>query len=171
MNHPHFSFERSLLNLASFNPKSVQHGNERGSLADLRFVMQGTSADLAMLHQNLRQTLYTKSDAIGIDKDADILTVLRFPQLQTIKWEYEQVGSDFTIHYGVRDDGDIHLTECQVDKIKFTPQEGAIVGFAFRIRCRPTEQQAGKIYEMIKTDLVCSLSPPAQKELALQKSA
>ena len=133
--------------------------------------MQGTSADLAMLHPNLRQTLYAKSDAIGIDTDADILTVLRFPQLQTIKWEYEQVGSEFTIHYGINGQGDIELTECQLDKLKFTPKEGAIVEFTFRIRCRPTEAQAGKIYEMIKTDLKCSLSPPAQGELPVTKAA
>ena len=171
MNHPHFSFERRMLHLAAFDPKAVKHGNERGSLANLLFVTQGTSADLAMLHPNLRQSLYTKSDAIGIDKDADILTVLRFPQLKTIRWEYEQVGSEFTIHYGIKDDGGIEQGDCEVDKLKFTPMEGAIVEFRFRVRCRPTEQQAGKIYEMIKTDLVCSLTPPAQKELALQKQA
>jgi len=131
------------------------------------------SSELAMFHPNLRTAFFKKSDGettAEILKNTDSLTALRIPEIVKVKWEREISGAEFTIHVGTDSAASrIVMTECELEKFHFTFIEGGFVDIEFVLRCRPTGPQAGKIYELIQTDLEVSLSPPAQRDLPLDK--
>jgi hypothetical protein len=151
--------------LARFLPKSVQHGDERGSLADLYMVHTTTTEVLAYFHPTLRGHFYMKGDSANeaelVDK-TDLLTTRRYPQIESVKWNHEQTGCEFSIHRGVTS---LVLTECEVDDFKLSFQEGAIVVVEYRVRARPTSDQAGILYDLIMNELDVSLTASAQEEL------
>jgi hypothetical protein len=168
MKAPVFTLDQATVKLVDFKPKSVQSGDERGSRLDLGFTQSTTAADLADFHPNLRGSFFKKGAADGdvLDRDKGEANSLRFPQIKSVAWDHKQVGCEFTIHFGIGG-SDIVITECEVDNFAFEFAEGGQVEIGFRVRCRPTEEQAGHLFGVIATDIEVSLSPPAQKSLEL----
>jgi hypothetical protein len=162
-----FTLSGAALTLAAFAPKSVQHGDERGSLADLDFVFKTTVDVLAEFHPTMHASFYKKGDATDAQSEVvpsekkSPLIALKMPQIKHIDWDHKQTGCEFIIHRRE----DLVLAECEVDKFRIFFAEGGVVTVEFRVRARPTDEQAGAIFGLIMNELECSLSESAQAEM------
>lgn len=49
--------------------------------------------------------------------------------------------------------------------------EGGTVQLTFRVRCKPDEKQAGRIYTLQQRELEITLTPPADGQMDMEKAA
>lgn len=169
-----FSIEKQTANFNSWNPRTELHGDERVPAADIKVDMAVSNDILSQFDPTLKSLLYRQphpgeSDLIDQAGDEPDHTRLRFPKIKnSIQWDYELVGATVVIHNGLGGPkSDIELAECTVDKFVFDPQDGGTVNVSMRIQCKPSEKQAGRLYELNGNSIELTIQPPeAEAELA-----
>ncbi|MAO52153.1 MAG: hypothetical protein CML16_14895 [Pusillimonas sp.] len=169
-----FSIENQTANFNSWNPRTELHGEERVPAADIKVDMAVSNDILSMFDPTLKSLLYREphageSDLVDQADDAPQLSRLRFPKIKnSIQWNYELVGATVIIHNGLSGPkSDIELDDCTVDKFVFDPQDGGTVHVSMRIQCKPSEKQAGRLYELNGNTIELTIRPPeAEASLA-----
>jgi len=150
--------------LANVNPRAEMHGEDPKPAFDLKIEATCSSSVLLCFHPELRQHLFKKDEApdlVDQVSDGDGLTVLRYPKMGAIKWDWEGNGYTATVDYGMGGDSNIVLHDCKVDHFKIEAQNGGSVVITFRIIAHPESEDVGKLCEFMQRDIELDLLPPA----------
>jgi hypothetical protein len=116
----------------------------------------------------LRQHLFMKDqnpDLIDQVIEGDGLTVLRYPKMGAIKWDWEGAGYTATVDYGMGGPSNLDLNDCKVDHFKIEAQNGGSVVITFRIIAHPESEDVGKLCEFMQREIILDLLPPAPQTL------
>lgn len=157
-----FDLPKQTVKLASLNARAKVHGDERKPAFDLKFEAVCGNDVLIAFHPELRTMLFKKDENPDlVDQiNQDALTALRFPKMGTIKWDWEGIGYNVTVDYGLGDDSDIKLGDCKVDGIRIDPMNGGSVTLGFRVICHPESDDVDRLCEFIQRDVEISVTPP-----------
>jgi hypothetical protein len=162
-----FSLKNAKAKLSNVNLRSELHGDKHVLATDLTIEATLSNDVLSEFHPSLKSAMYEKADdAQGeLLNEPGRLTALRFANLgQPLKWNAELKGYETVVHYGIGDESDIHMIECEVDSFKFECKDGGSVGIKFRVIAHPSEEQVGKLSGMIQSEINMSLTPPEEQE-------
>jgi hypothetical protein len=170
------SWKTKLINL---NLRAELHGDKPVTAVDMTMETHVGNDVLNQFDPELKTSLYRKADDPQGEllTDAGHMTALRFVNLvQPMKWDAELEGYIATVHYGIGEESDITMTDCEVDSFKFDCKEGGSVAIKYRVIAHPSEEQIGKLSGMIATDIEFSLTPPEeqgeqQEDMPLAKAA
>lgn len=156
-----FTLERQRVLLANFNARAELNGEERVPAADLKFEMSASNDILAEFDPALKSSLFRRPNSD--DKQAELLDATpgwaplpRFPRMGGFTWDDKTPLSILTIHLPR---GEVRLAECLADSFKIEPAEGGQVTVSFRVRCKPDERQAGKLYTLTQQHVDVTLEP------------
>jgi hypothetical protein len=155
---------KQTVKLANVNPRAEMHGEDPKPAFDLKIEATCPSSVLLHFHPELRQHLFKKDenpDLVDQVIEGDGLTVLRYPKMGQIKWDWEGAGYTATVDYGLGGESNIVLNDCKVDHVKIEAQNGGSVILTFRIIAHPRAEDAGKLCEFIQRDIELDLAPPA----------
>jgi hypothetical protein len=162
-----FDLDQATVKLASVNARAEKHGEDTKPAYDLKIEASLPSSALIHFHPELRQHLYKKDenpDLVDQVSDGDGLTVLRYPKLGPLKWDWEAIGYCGIVAYGIGDKSDIQLGEdLKIDHFVFDPQNGGTVGVTFRVIAHLKTDDVGKLCEFIQRDIELTLTPPEPK--------
>jgi hypothetical protein len=151
--------------LAHVNLRAEKHGEDTRAALDLKIEATCPSTTLIHFHPELRQHLFKKDenpDLVDQVVDGDGLTLLRYPKMGAIKWDWEAAGYQAQIDYGLGGDSNIDLGEdLKLDHFVIEPLNGGSVGICFRIIAHPDPDDIGKLSEFIQRDIELKLTPPA----------
>lgn len=158
-----FDLSTTQVKLANVNPRAELHGEDPKPAFDLKIEATLPSDALIQFSPELRQMLYKKDENPDlVDQiSPEALTVLRFPKLGPLKWDWEGSGYAVTVGYGIGGDSDIQLPDCKVDHFKFEPLNGGSVLITFRIIAHPETADVGKLCEFIQQNIELTVTPPA----------
>jgi hypothetical protein len=164
-----FTLERHKVKLANFNCRAEKHGEEVEPAADLKIEMIAPNDVLSEFDSQLKSSLYRKPDGVGDQQELidtpGYLPKLRFPKLGTMQWGAEYPGATFVIHLTQEVEDDVLLADCTVDKFSFDCMDGGSVALSFRVKCKPDEHSAGKLYLLSQHDVEASLFAPEPQQL------
>lgn len=155
-----FSLHHVQAKLASINPRSEIHGEDRVPACDLKFEITGSNDLLSEFHPSLKSFLYERPAEPDLADDGKSLTQLRFKLLGSLKYAAEFVGYTLRVHWGLSGHDDIVLSECEVDTFRFDPQDGGSVTVAWRVIAHPSERDMGRLCGLIQREVEISLEPP-----------
>lgn len=170
-----FELANQSAKLCNFNARSEVHGDDREPAADLKLQMSADNSILAWFAPSLKSALYRPADE-GDDLVAQAfgetnLPCLKFPKMSGFGWDLQLVGYTLRIHYGTGGKSDIVIGDAIVDHFRIEPNEGGTVQLTFRVRCKPDEKQAGRIYTLQQRELEITLTPPADGQMDMEKAA
>jgi hypothetical protein len=157
---------KQIVKLANVNPRAELHGEDPKPAFDLKIEATCPSSVLIHFHSELRQHLFKKDenpDLVDQVQEGDGLTVLRYPKMGAIKWDWEGAGYTATIDYGLGGDSNIVLHDCKIDHFKFEAQNGGSVVLTFRIIAHPDTEDVGAICEFMARDIDLTLTAPEAK--------
>ncbi len=170
------SLERQKAKMTHVNPRCELHGDEHVRAADLKFTFDTSNDVLSAFDPALKSSLYRKADGDGeqLDIEPSWLPKLRFPRMGLVEWKSEIVGGTVQIFYGL--DSSVDLEIRIADGFKFTLKDGGTVTVAFRIQCKPTEEQFGRLCYLVQESVELSMWPPKadqapQQELGTEVAA
>jgi hypothetical protein len=154
--------------LSNVNLRAEKHGDDTRAAVDLKIEATCPSIALIYFHQELRQHLFKKDDnpdLVDQVNESDALTVLRYPKMGAIKWDWEGAGYKAVIDYGLGDEkSNINLgDDLKIDHFVIEPINGGSVSIAFRIIAHPTKEDIGKLSELIQREIDIVLTPPEPK--------
>lgn len=160
-----FDLDQANVKLASVNARAEKHGEDTKPAFDLKIEATLPSSALIHFHPELRQHLFKKDENPDLvdqaNPDAEALTVLRYPKMGALKWDWEAAGYTAVVGYGLGGDSDIKLGDVKVDHFMFEPQNGGSVAVSFRVIAHPDSDDVGKLCEFIQRDIDLTLTPPA----------
>lgn len=152
--------------LANLNPRAEKHGEDTKPALDLKIEATCPSSVLIHFHSELRQHLFMKDpnpDLVDQATENDGLTVLRYPKMGAIKWDWEGAGYTATVDYGMGGESNIVLEDVKVDHFTIEAMNGGSVAIAFRIIAHPDPEDVGKLCEFIQREIDLVLTPPEAK--------
>lgn len=165
-----FTLSDQTCTLAHFNVRTELHGEDRKPAADLKCVLKGPNSLLELFDPELREAIYKSPPARGADELFEAeppLNVLRFPSLGAIRWDKPEVGRDVVIEWGIDDESAMRFALATVDHFRIVAKQGGTIELTFRVRCYPTAEDAGKLFELQQQELTITVKEPAQGSLAL----
>jgi len=161
------TLSRHQCTFAHFNARSELNGDERVPAADLKIQTTIPNTLLDGFHPELCAALYlfdgAQDDLPNIEQARK---VRRFHDLAAFPWGGSIVGARVTLHIGVTGDQDVELVECTIDKFVIEALEGGSVKIAFRIKCEPSEHDAGKLYTLSQKLIELSIECPSAETQA-----
>lgn len=132
------SFERSreLMELVHLNIRREVHGDERVNGIDIRFRVDLTNDVLAEFSPTLKTTLYAREETPQGDFDPDSVpyTVVKNPQMGTIKWDAKYDCARAVVHHGIDGRNDIAFALAKVNKFSILPKNGGTLTCEFRVQ-------------------------------------
>lgn len=152
--------------LANLNPRAEKHGEDTKPALDLKIEATCASNVLIHFHSELRQHLFMKDpnpDLVDQATENDGLTMLRYPKMGAIKWDWEGAGYTAEVDYGLGGDSNIALEDVKVDHFTIEALNGGSVTITFRIIAHPDADDVGKLCEFIQRDIELKLTPPEAK--------
>jgi hypothetical protein len=152
--------------LANLNPRAEKHGEDTKPALDLKIEATCQSSVLIHFHHELRQHLFKKDenpDLVDQVTEGDGLTVLRYPKMGAIKWDWEGTGYTAEVDYGLGGESNIVLHDVKIDHFTIEAMNGGSVSLCFRIIAHPDAEDVGKLCEFIQRDIELVLTPPEAK--------
>lgn len=158
--------------LVHFNPRSELHGEDREPAADVKLSATVDNKFLDQLHGTLRHALFFHDTANpgkdlvdkAMEENPNYLPHRRFAGLGgELRWAEEMTGGKLTLHYGVGGRSDIVLPEIKLNKLSIVPKDGGVVEVKFRVQCKPDEEQAGKLCQLVQKAVSFSIEPPKEE--------
>lgn len=161
-----FSLSKAKLKLTNVNPRSELHGADHVLATDISLELTASNDVLSEFHPSLKSAMYQKAnEAQGeLLNDPGHLTALKFPNMSPFGLSDSYKGYAFTVHYGIGDESDIDMADCEVDKFKFSCKEGGSVTVTMRIIAHPAANDLGKLCSLIQQEIEVSLTPPEEQE-------
>jgi hypothetical protein len=158
-----FEFELTAVpgTLENLNPRIEKEGKEKKPAADLRLSVSQSADILAHFSPSLKAFLFNENGPRDL---ADGLP-LRDPHMEyPLGRDEEMVGATVKLEYGVGEP--MVFADAKVNQFKITPMAGGSAIVGFRVQCRPTEIQIGKLYLLQEQAVTLTVEPPEQKKLA-----
>jgi hypothetical protein len=143
-----------------FNPRTEKDGQDKVPAADLKISCPMPPDVLAHFRPDLKHTLFV------VDKDlaGEVLRV-RDPHIQyPIARDEEMTGATVSIDFGIGDP--MVFDDAKVNSFRITPSDGGTVYLQFRVQCRPTQDEGGKLYWLQEKGITFSLEPGELPEVA-----
>ncbi|WBS00253.1 hypothetical protein OU994_18195 [Pseudoduganella sp. SL102] len=160
-----FELLKQTVKLSNLNPRAEKHGDDTKPALDLKIEATCPSTILAYFHPELRQHLYKFDDnpdlVDQVSDGGDGLTVLRYPKMGAIKWDWEGAGYKAEVDYGLGGASNIVLDDVKVDHFAIEAMNGGSVTVTFRVIAHPNADDVGKLCEFIQREIVLDLVPPA----------
>ena len=157
-----FALKNQVAKLAHINGREEKNVEEIAF--DLKVTVEMHNTALNMFHDHMLDAFYkVDPDAAQQSMLEDVKhskTALKFLKLGVLPWGHEIVGCAVTVAYGVG--SDIELDDCKVDKFKIDLKEGGTVGLTFRIIAHPDNDEIGKLYSLLGSEITLSINPPAE---------
>lgn len=140
-----------------FNPRAEMHGDEPEPAGDVKLRFDLPSEKLDELAPGLRALLYFKDPAKAgdlADQGSDAPN-LRFPQLlMPLRFGGEMGNAVVSItRAGAKKPLVLKGEKVRVNDLQVHTREGGTIQLHLRVQCLPSEEQAGKLYAMIKQDV------------------
>lgn len=147
-------FEKVPATFESFNPRVEKDGPDKIPAADLK-VSVNTDADVLAYFSPMLKWFYF--DENGPHDLADGLPLRDNHAVYPHSRDEEMIGATVSIDFGVGTP--MIFQGVKVNQFKITPMPGGSVVLAFRIQCRPSEVQAGKLYLLQETGISLTIEP------------
>lgn len=165
-----FTLKEVACRLINVNPRPELHGEDTKPAADLKLSALLHNKELDQLHPKLRSAIYEKDNAqpdLVSQDDPEFLTALRFASLaMPLKWAGEQVGGKVIVHRGLGGKSDLVIDAPVVNEFRIEALEGGSVIIVFRVQFKPDEKAIGKLCMLTGQDIIVSVEPPAEGDLA-----
>lgn len=127
------------VHLRKFSKREEVHGKDLIPAIDLSLSYKAPAAVLNMLHPQLREALFVKSEtkAGELDLAIDDTPNVRAPIMETpIGLDYEQTGCSLRVHYGTSERSHVVLGLVKAHKFKVQARvEGGMVELHFVLSC------------------------------------
>lgn len=140
--------------LLHMNTRTEKAGDEDRLACDLKIGCTVPNTFLDDLCLGLRAAFYARPADKDLLDEEDHRPVLSFPQLAPIEWDRDWTGVRVTLHYGVRDDGDVVLDGATINKLALTLKDGGSVEARFRVQWHPDVDEhpeyMGKLAAMLE---------------------
>lgn len=140
--------------LLHMNTRTEKAGDEDRLACDLKIGCTVPNTFLDDLCLGLRAALYERPADKDLLDQEDRRPVLSFPQLAPIEWDREWTHCRVTLHYGIRDDGDVILDGATINKLALTLKDGGSVEARFRVQWHPDVDEhpeyMGKLAAMLE---------------------
>lgn len=140
--------------LLHMNTRTEKAGDEDRLACDLKIGVTVANTFLDDLHLGLRAAFYNRPTDKDLLDEEDHRPVLSFPQLAPIEWDRDWTGVRVTLHYGVRDDGDVVLDGATINRLVLTLKDGGSVEARFRVQWHPDVEEhpeyMGKLAMMLE---------------------
>lgn len=158
-----FRVEDTLAKIVSTTPVSEKHGNERVPALSIGFYLVTGGEVLGDFDVSLRAMLYRKPQPKPgeLPMEHEGLTELRFPFMRQLAWEKKYAGYLLRLHIGASGSEDVLLSDCGLEDIRFTTQEGGSVGVHFKVTAHPKDElDGGKVIARLQQEVIITLTPP-----------
>ena len=155
-----FNLKKQKGTFAHLNVREEKHGEDPVLAVDVKIKTDVHNKFLDELSPGMRATFY--AGAAQKDIEEDHLTVLRFPQLQPLKWTVGIVDGEFTVHGSTKAE-DLTFA-CQVKDAILAPKEGGTVELTFQAAVLPTPEQSGALAGLLGRDVKVSVKPVEQPD-------
>lgn len=140
----------------NFNPRVEKDG----PAADLKISCNMPADVLAHFRADLRSTLFvSETDLAG-----ETLRVRDTHMVYPISRDEEMTGATVSIDFGIG--APMRFGGAKVNQFRLTPLDGGSVIVAFRVQCRPSEEQAGKLYTLQEKGITLTLEPADPPKMA-----
>lgn len=149
-----WSLAKKQAQLLHMNTRTEKAGDEDRLACDLKIGVTLANTFLDELCLGLRAAFYERPADKDLLDQEDHRPVLSFPRLAPIEWDREWTGVRVTLHYGVRDDGDVVLDGATINKLALTMKDGGSVEARFRVQWHPDVEEhpeyMGKLAMMLE---------------------
>ena len=157
-----FALEKVSATIAHLNTRLEKHGEEEMLAADITVTADVANSFLDKLSPGLRASFYrAEGQAPGeqVDLDAEHLAVLRYPQIETLKWEGKIEEAEVVLHG--RTKAESTVLEADVAKLRMTLKEGGTVAVVFQVQLLVEPEQVAHFSGLLGKDVKVSVTPPA----------
>jgi len=163
------SFERTreLIEFVHFNLRREIHGDEKVNGIDLRFRASLSNEMLVEFSSTLKTDLYKREDTPQLDIEPGNVpfTVLKNPQMGTIKWDLRYDIARVVVHHGIDDSSDIVFGLAKVNKFTITPQQGGTCIVEFRVQVSdPDASDIAKLSAVLGQSVYVTVDPEGGEE-------
>ena len=136
------------------NTRTEKAGDEDRLACDLKISVTVANTFLDVLSPGLRSAFYGRPTDKDLLDEEDHRPVLLFPQLAPIEWDRDWTSVRVTLHYGVRDDGDVVLEGATINKLVLILKDGGSIEARFRVQWHPDVEEhpeyMGKLAMMLE---------------------
>jgi hypothetical protein len=147
--------------VSHLNVREEKHGEESVMAVDVKVVLDLANEFLDRLSPGLREALYAPQGTPQLDGVEVPLTVLRFPQLGDLDWEFLMVKGAFVLH-GAKKADDL-LFEGDIKKaLKLSCKEGGTVEVTVQVAVLPEPDELAKLSTLLGRQVKVSVRPVEQ---------
>lgn len=131
-----FELDRVLMEFVHMNIRQEVHGDEQVNGIDLRFRVELSNETMVHFSSTLKTSLWKREDTPQGDFDPESIpyTIVKNPEMGTIKWDTKYDCARFAVHHGIDDKNDIAFALAKVNKFSFLPRNGARYVCEFRVQ-------------------------------------
>lgn len=155
-----------------FDTTSKKHGDAYVTTQRTVVSWRTKSTALGMLHNSLREHLFSSTPDQGSDQgemnlEANDLAFVRFKDMDyPLRWVREFTGYILHVDYGTGGESDMVVNMCTVKHFDITPHDGGLVDIAFTILSDAdiTERFIGKMGSSQKKSIFIRLLGPALED-------
>jgi hypothetical protein len=158
----------SRLKLIKATPRKEHHGDDLRQAISLRLRWETTNEHLALLHPNLKDMLFYRTEAVDaqamIAGVPDITPNLRVPDVTLpLKIELDYSGYTFNIEHGIDESSALELYTCALDKFAVDAKEGGSVFIDWSLSSNKeiTPELVGALCGLEGEEIIATLTPPA----------
>lgn len=158
-----FTLETQACKAAHINVREEKHGDEDVLAVDLKITAKVSNDFLSQLHPTLKHSLYAKPDEPDLANDAGYAPLLRYSQIETLKWTGEITGGTLTIHAPISKRNMIFTAN--VKDLRLTPEDGGTVGIQFTAQFNPDADHVARLVTLLGKTVDVSVEPPKDEVL------
>lgn len=158
-----FELDKASATLENLNPRVEKDGPDKVPAADLKLSFNTDADVLAYFSPTLKSFLFEQAT----DLAGGTLQLRDRHMVFPLVRDEEMSGATVTIDYGV--ESPMVFQDAKVNQFKISAMDGGGVVVGFRVQCRPTAPQIGKLYELQERAVTLSIKaaePPMMKEAA-----
>ena len=145
--------------LEEFKPKMKKDEGGKIPCAELVFSVPLDAEVLAFFSPKLRDFIFNE-DSLDLAGGMP----LRDPYMSLpMHREEEMGGADVKVGFGLKQV--LAFESVSLDEFSLTPMAGSVVIVKFRVKCQPTESQAGALYMLQEQPITLTVSPPDSESM------
>lgn len=146
----------------NLNCRTEKSGEDKVPAADLKISCPLPAAILDLFRPGLKEALFEPGPK---DLFGEAGLKVRDPHITyPISRDEEMTGAEVAIDFGIGDP--MRFTDAKINQFRITPNDGGSVIVGFRVQCRPSEEQAGKLYVLQEKGITISVKPAEEPKMA-----
>lgn len=155
-----FSLKRQSSKIAHLNVREEKHGEESVVAVDVKVQADVGNDFLDSLSPGLRAALYAPDGDQLAGLEAP-LSLLRYPQLDSLHWNAPMGGLAFVIH-GARKSEDLEFGGNIEKALVLDAKEGGTVALTFQVQIHPDARELGALSSFLGRSTKVSVRPAEQ---------